>query len=255
VFQIPGQDKPRITLVVSDKHLRTKVGLRVQTQGYRMREDQILSLDELLEEEKSSNETSLYMGRVCGPLILWAAFYCFLISVVNKIGNMLEDLPCVGRCMGVLADFVETLVTCLICAVSCCMGLACGLMAMAFAWIVFRPLYGIILLALSLAMFAAVGFFAYNQKGQKKVRRRSGARQSEVGQAVEMNATMAQPAPVQPAAVQPAVAVAAVTMFQVQCPQGVAPGSPILVMTPDGRQVQVQVPAGIAPGQMFQVQA
>ncbi|CAJ1348836.1 unnamed protein product, partial [Effrenium voratum] len=243
------------SLIVSRDQLRAKTELRShQTQGYRMVKDEIMSLEELLEAEKASNTSSLYFGRVMGPLILWAAFYCFLspiLWVIDKFGDMLERIPCVGPCCGMLADFLETLVSFLICVVSCCMGLACGLLAMAIAWIFWRPAKGVVLLAVAVGIFAAVGYFAYQRKGADKVRRRSSARQVPVGQptGVEMHTGFAQPQPVATAVAAPAPQV-----FQVQCPEGCGPGSPILVTAPSGQQVNVQVPDGVMPGQMFQVQ-
>ncbi|CAE6911733.1 pex6 [Symbiodinium natans] len=247
-----------LSLVLSDTHLRAKTELRSQTQGYVLRKNKLLSLKQLVDEEKSYNVNALYFGRVVGPLILWAAFYCFLsplIWVVDKFGDTLKGIPCIGGVLGFLADFVETLVTCLVCMVSCSLGLACGLLAMAVAWLAFRPVTGAILLTVSVALFVAVIVFGCNQQGQKGVRRRS-ARQPEVQQ-VEMNAATVQPAAMmaQPVAMPVAAVVPTPTVFQVQCPAGTAPGTPVMVTTPDGRQVTVQVPAGVAPGQMFQVQA
>jgi len=256
------KDGDSISLIVSDTHLRAKTGMRSNRQGYRVRQNQILSLAELVNEEKKFNERWLYFGRIVGPMILWAAFYCFLsplIWVVDQFGDTLKGIPCIGGLLGFLADFVETLVTCLVCMVSCSLGVACGLLGMAMAWLFFRPAYGVALLSVSLCLFAAVFAFGSNQKGQKSVRRRS-ARQPDIGaQSVEMNATRVQPAAFAQAAVMPAAvvqpAVAAPAAFQVQCPAGVGPGTPVTVTTPDGRQVTVQIPAGVAPGQMFQVQA
>lgn len=57
---------------------------------------------------------------------------------------------------------------------------------------------------------------------------------------------------VQPAA--PMMAQPAVEMMAVQCPDGVAPGTPIQIALPNGgAPMTVQVPAGVAPGQTFQV--
>lgn len=256
------KDGNSFSLIVSDTHLRAKTGMRSNKQGYRLRQDQILSLAELMNEEKKFNENWLYFGRIVGPLILWAAFYCFLsplIWVVDQFGDTLKGIPCIGGLLGFLADFVETLVTCLVCMVSCSLGAACGLLGMAIAWLFFRPARGLVLLSISVCLFAAVFAFGNNQKGQKSVRRRS-ARQPGIGmQSVEMNATPVQPAAFAQAAVMPTAVVqpAVVTpaAFQVQCPAGVGPGTPVMVTTPDGRQVTVQIPAGVAPGQMFQVQA
>ena len=237
------------SLIVSPDHLRADTKMRNQDQGFRLRKDQIMSLDQLLAEEKKSNEMALYAGRILGPLILWLAFYCFLqpiVWLVDKMGDTLDNIPCVGGCLGLLADFVETLVGILICIVSCCLGLGCGLFAMAMAWLYYRPLIGSVLLLLSLAFFAAVGYYAYSTRDPNKPR--SSVRQSTVGAAVELRGQTVQPA------AAPAVAQAMPPMV-VTCPEGCQPGAQILVSTPDGRQLQVQVPAGVAPGQTFQVPA
>lgn len=242
-------------LVVSKDHLRADTAMRIQDQGFRMRKNSIISLEQMLAEEKGSNESLLYAGRIIGPIILWLAFYCCLqpiVWLVDKCGDSIDGIPCVGGCLGLLADFVETLVGILICIVSCCLGLGCGLFAMACAWLYYRPLIGTCLLVVSLCFFAAVAYYAYSTRDPNKGRRRSSARQPTVGAAVELREGNVQPAAAMPMA---AVAVPQPQLFQVQCPQGCAPGSQILVTTPDGRQVSVQVPAGVSPGQMFQVQA
>lgn len=97
-------------LVVSKDHLRAETQLRSQDQGFRMRKNSIMSLEKLLAEEKKSNEMALYAGRVLGPIILWIAFYCFLqpiVWLIDKIGDSIDGIPCVGGCLGLLADFVE----------------------------------------------------------------------------------------------------------------------------------------------------
>ena len=43
------------------------------------------------------------------------------------------------------------------------------------------------------------------------------------------------------------------TQFQVTVPQGVAPGTALMVMSPAGQQVQVAVPPGALPGTTFVV--
>ena len=45
------------------------------------------------------------------------------------------------------------------------------------------------------------------------------------------------------------------TQFTVTVSQGTAPGTMLLVQSPDGKQVQVFVPAGAVPGSMFVVSA
>ncbi|CAK9044069.1 Peroxisomal biogenesis factor 6 [Durusdinium trenchii] len=247
------------SLVVSKDHLRAKTKLRSSAEGYRMRADRIMSLEELLAEENSTNEGFLWAGRIVGPIILWLAFYCFLQPILwfmDKFGDCLDQVPCVGGCLGLIADFIETLVGILICIVSCCLGLGCGLFAMAIAWIYYRPIVGVPLLLLSVAMFGGVVYFAYTRKGAQKVRRRSSARQQPVGEATELLGATAQPAAAQAApAVAQAVVMPQPTLMQVQCPANASEGSQIVISTPDGRQVQVQVPAGVQPGQVFQVQA
>ena len=251
-------------LAVSDKHLQAETKLKMTTKGYRMVTDRVLSFEEYMEEMKKENESSLYAFRILGPILLWAAFYCCLSPIVwliDKFGDTLEMIPCVGGCLGIMADILETLVGILICIISCCCGIACGLMAMAIAWVYYRPLIGIPLLIVSTLIFVGVGYFMYSRRDPSKPSRRS-VRMSTVGSAVELREETVQPAaavaaPVAAAVPAPAVAVAMPqpTLFQVQCPEGSAPGSQILVTTPDGRQVSVAVPAGVAPGQLFQVQA
>ena len=173
-----------LKLAVSEKHLKADAKLKMTTSGYRLEPGRLIRFNEYMQKLNEENEGLLFAFRIIGPCLLWAAFYCCLwpiVWLIDKFGDRLESVPCVGGCLGILADIWETLARILICIISCCCGLACGLMAMAVAWVYYRPLIGIPLLILSTAMFVGVGYFMYARRDPNKPPRRS-VRMSTVGE-------------------------------------------------------------------------
>ena len=103
-----------LCLAVSEKHLKANTKLKMTTSGYRMEPGRLIRFDEYMDSLISENEGSLFAFRIIGPCLLWAAFYCCLSPIVwliDKFGDMLESVPCVGGCLGILADILETLAT------------------------------------------------------------------------------------------------------------------------------------------------
>jgi len=210
--------------------------------GFRRVLNERQAVEEMLEGARQDADSLLKVLRIMFPLVMWLGFYCCLspiVWVLDQFGDMVGAIPCVGGFAEGVVDFVETLAQAAICAVSCCSALACSLLVASFAWLFYRPLYGIAMLAVSLAVVAGVGFFAQNQKGAPRVRgSRRSAREVRPPSTVEMNSSLSQPP----------------QQFQVLCPAGVTPGMQLQVQAPTGQMIMVQVPEGVAEGQAFAVQ-
>ena len=82
----------------------------------------------------------LHLGLLFPTVSTVTGFLQPILWLMDKFGDTLESIPCVGSFLGHIADFIETLVGCLICLVSCSLGLACGLFAMAVAWLYYKCL-------------------------------------------------------------------------------------------------------------------
>lgn len=90
----------------------------------------------------SSNESSLYAGRVFGVLACWAAVFCCLYPIIAFF-DIMEDylamIPCIGGCLSVIGNIVETLVTMVVCCMSCSFGCSAAMFVVAIVWLVMRP--------------------------------------------------------------------------------------------------------------------
>jgi hypothetical protein len=232
--------------------------------GYFLKVNERLDVDQMFGETTSAVGTMLLVLRVVFPIMMCIGFYCCLnpiLWLIDTVGDTLGEIPCVGGMLEGVAECFETLAEIVICIVSCCAACACSLFIGALAWVWYRPSIGIPLLLGSLVVFACLGGFAMSRRGQKKVRGRKSARQQNARQpqfATEM--AQAQPQP-QPWQSEPAPAIAMAIpvqptpqQMQVVCPEGCFEGSMIQVTAPDGRMLQVQVPMGIQPGQPFMIQ-
>eukprot|EP00933_Yihiella_yeosuensis_P003710 TRINITY_DN1068_c0_g1_i1.p1 TRINITY_DN1068_c0_g1~~TRINITY_DN1068_c0_g1_i1.p1 ORF type:complete len:472 (+),score=92.27 TRINITY_DN1068_c0_g1_i1:103-1518(+) len=122
-----------------------------------------------------SNSTTTWILRVLGATLTWLAVYCCLSPIskaAHVLGDCLDNIPCVG---GFLEDALTGMVDTLVCLVSCGFGCSCALFVMAIVWIVMRPLYGGILIAICAVLFCLGFFVLQSNKGKgggKNSRRR-----------------------------------------------------------------------------------
>eukprot|EP00928_Gymnodinium_smaydae_P047620 TRINITY_DN31795_c0_g1_i1.p1 TRINITY_DN31795_c0_g1~~TRINITY_DN31795_c0_g1_i1.p1 ORF type:complete len:737 (+),score=154.34 TRINITY_DN31795_c0_g1_i1:90-2300(+) len=252
--------------LVETDTLKTKQGSLTEGSGFRKRINSASSAEELLDDAQHEADSLLFILHVAMPLVMWIGFYCCLspiVWVLDQCGDCLEQVPCFGGLLGAVMGCMETLAAVMICFVGGIAAASVSLFVVAFAWLWFRPLYGICLLAAASLLLALLIYISMNRKGGARAasrRRFPPQQQQQYPQApqVELSgapvAFAAQPAQPQ-MAVATAVAVPAPQQFQVACPPGVAPGAQLHVQTPDGRLVMVQVPAGVMGGQQFLVTA
>jgi hypothetical protein len=245
------KDNGKWKLQISKTHLQAG-GNRLGSgglNGYVLEKDKIKTMAEIFAGMSAGVEQKKTIGRICGPLLLWLAFYCFLTPLVwciDKFGDMMEMIPCCGDCLGAIVDVIETLATILICCVSFCNAMACALMIMAIAWVFYRPMVGIPLLICSCCICGGMVYFCMSRKGEPKVRGKKRRSRAPPPEAPQMEMGMAQPMATAEAVPQ--------NQMQVVCPEDSGPGQNITITTPDGREMSVAVPGNVWPGQAFMVQ-
>lgn len=99
-----------------------------------------------LEEELGAQSSTNIIFRILLLFASWGAVYCCCSPIATGadiVGDYLAMIPGVGEQIeSILEGAVDFLVICL----SCVMGCSCGLMCMALAWVIVRPLVAIPLL-------------------------------------------------------------------------------------------------------------
>lgn len=91
----------------------------------------IVSGEEMINEIESSNNVFKWVMRLIGLLLLMIGF----AALLNPIATITSFIPLIGKSIGGFISLIGSL-----------MGLGCGLLIIAVAWIRFRPLIGIGLL-------------------------------------------------------------------------------------------------------------
>lgn len=101
----------------------------------------------IIDSANKNNESSLFWFRVLGVLGCWAAVYCCLYPIVAFF-DIMEDymamVPCIGGCLSVIGQVVETLVQLVVCCMSCSFGCSAAFFTIAIVWLYMRPLQGIL---------------------------------------------------------------------------------------------------------------
>lgn len=124
--------------------------------------------DEVLEKEEHSNSNSRWMMRAVGIIGAWLAVYCCCYPVVaffDIISDYMNMVPCVGDCLGGIADLAESIVQCVVCCLSCSVGVSSALLVIAFMLLFMNPLYSILIfLAVGLVMVGAMALLKLSPK-------------------------------------------------------------------------------------------
>lgn len=107
-----------------------------------------LTAQEMFKNAQESNKTMTWILRVVGALLMFIGFQ-LILGVLPVIGSV---IPFVGRIIGVGTGLVSFLLTLIVASVD-----------IAIAWIAYRPLIGIALLAI------AVGGYMFLMKKSKKI--------------------------------------------------------------------------------------
>lgn len=111
---------------------------------------------------------TLRIMRMIGLGCCWlAVFLCFspCLYAVDTVGDVMNWLPCGGY----IEDMLEGLATGVACAISCTVGCSCGFFVIAIFWLVMRPLYGGVLMAVPLGCLAS-GVYAHKTLHTSKER-------------------------------------------------------------------------------------
>ncbi|CAE7426056.1 Tmem43, partial [Symbiodinium sp. KB8] len=176
--------------------------------GYHTKQD-------MIDEKSSENGAMVMILRLVGFVVMLLG----LQLVTGPIALMPQVLPCVGELIGEVVGAA-------LCCLNFMISLALSFTVIGAAWLMARPIFGIVLLLAA----AAVVFLAHSLR--KKYR--NNPRSPRIDEPFMTGAA-------------PQVQVA--QQVQVTCPPNVQPGQFLLVQGPHGRQCQVQVPAGVQPGQ------
>jgi len=125
--------------------------------------------EDIIASQNAKNESSLYFFRVVGVLGCWAAVYCCLYPIVAFF-DIMEDymamVPCIGGCLSVIGQVVETLVQLVVCCMSCSFGCSAAFFTIALVWLYMRPLQGILYMLGCLAVSG--GAYALAHMAPKK---------------------------------------------------------------------------------------
>lgn len=124
---------------------------------------------EAISSLQDSNYGKLWALRILGLLLSWAAVFCCMYPIIaafDIVGDYLGEVPCVGCLLKTIADIVETLVTIVVCCMSCSFGCSCAFFVIAVVWVVMRPTVGIVLLLIVTVL--TVGAFVLMKLVPKK---------------------------------------------------------------------------------------
>ncbi|CAE7639391.1 Tmem43, partial [Symbiodinium sp. CCMP2456] len=178
--------------------------------GYHTKQD-------MIDAKSSENGAMVMILRLVGFVVMLLG----LQLVTGPIALMPQVLPCIGELIGEVVGAA-------LCCLNFMISLALSFTVIGAAWLMARPIFGIVLLLAA----AAVVFLAHTLRKKH----RSSPRSPRIDEPFMTGAP-------------PQVQVA--QQVQVTCPPNVQPGQFLLVQGPGGRQCQVQVPAGVQPGQVF----
>eukprot|EP00933_Yihiella_yeosuensis_P032183 TRINITY_DN25764_c0_g1_i1.p1 TRINITY_DN25764_c0_g1~~TRINITY_DN25764_c0_g1_i1.p1 ORF type:complete len:471 (-),score=60.20 TRINITY_DN25764_c0_g1_i1:62-1294(-) len=190
-----------------------------------------LTKGEIIEKKHSDNDAMVMILRLVGVVLMFLGLQLF----TGPISLMPSIIPCCGEA---LSDIIG----CALCCLNSLIAMSLSILVIAIAWLLARPLFGIMLLAVAAGFMAAARYF-FNVGG-KKGARAPHIQDPEAGQELQRpfgEIPMATP-------------VKAALNFAVVCPEGVGPGQTVQVTAPDGTVCMVQVPPGCEPGQTFMVQ-
>jgi len=189
------------------------------------------SKSDFLDEKTNENNTTTWLLRFVG----WLLMFLGLQLVTGPISLVPEVVPCIGGLLG-------EVVGCALCCLNFGISLSISLFVIGLAWLMARPLYGLLLFAAAAAIVGAA-ICARSRLGKPaRVPIVSPLAQAEQG----MHGIQQQRMPFVQAMPQP-------QQMQVTVPAGVLPGQTIQVALPDGSSRNVVVPPGVQAGQTMLV--
>jgi hypothetical protein len=114
-----------------------------------------------------ANQTTTWLLRMVGCLLAWLSVYCCfqpIAAAFDIIGDYINCCPCGGY----IEDFLEGVVTSIICLLSCGIGCSCALFVIAMVWLAMRPLYGGLMLGACVLLCCAVAGCRSMTTGRKQ---------------------------------------------------------------------------------------
>lgn len=224
-----------------------------------------LSASEFVKAWESQISAQTWLLRFVSLVVMVIAFE-LIIQPLSVAADLLRMINCCTCGLGSLLDgAAQCVIHTLAFAAACCL----FLITVAIAWIVARPLLGIFLVLMAIALFYVV-YRAQHKRGARAPQvfdasaglmaggAMAGSPASAAGlrtAGVPMASAVPMAAAVPMAPAMPvAMAVPPQQSMQVMCPNGVQPGDMLNVQGPDGHRFMAQVPAGVRPGQAFNVQ-
>eukprot|EP00928_Gymnodinium_smaydae_P089851 TRINITY_DN73740_c0_g1_i1.p1 TRINITY_DN73740_c0_g1~~TRINITY_DN73740_c0_g1_i1.p1 ORF type:complete len:458 (+),score=113.49 TRINITY_DN73740_c0_g1_i1:66-1439(+) len=129
--------------------------------------------NEMLKLMHEGNSNLLMMLRICGWLGVCLSIYMALyplFAFFDILSDYIECIPCVGD---FIADSIDTLVGCALCCGSFFVGTTISVFVIAVSWVFVRPIVGIPLLLLSLAMAGGLVYW-------RSTMQRSGSKQQQL---------------------------------------------------------------------------
>jgi len=129
----------------------------------------------MIERENQGNETMLYVVRVVGVLLAWAAMYCCMYPIV-AFADILDDyvamVPCIGPILAVISGIVEWLVSIVVCCMSCSIGCAAAMFTALVVWLFMRPPWesfvGLLFCAVLVTCAFGLAYLAPKKEGQAR---------------------------------------------------------------------------------------
>lgn len=137
-----------------------------ETGGYTKRE--------FMDSLRDANVKLAWILRIVGVCLAWLSVYCCfqpIAAAADILGDCMNFIPCVGGC---LEDFIEGMVTSILCVLSCGIGCSCAFFVIAVCWVAMRPLIGGCLLAVACCCCGAaigVGYYFKSDKPKKGMQR------------------------------------------------------------------------------------
>jgi len=188
-------------------------------------------LNQMCKMKADENNSLTWVLRFVG----WILMFLGLQLITGPIALVPQAVPCIG-------DLIGDVVGCALCCVNFMVSLSFSLVVIAIAWVLARPLFGLLLLGIAIVLIGGA-FFARSKL------KSSDARTPMVNPLMPQDVEQAgmAPAPMQMQQGMP-------RQVQVLVPEGCGPGQVLQVNSPEGGTLQVTVPQGVQAGGYFMAQ-
>jgi hypothetical protein len=148
--------------------------------------------EEALRKLRASNDTQVMLLRIVGLILAWLGVY-FCLSPISyaagAMGDLLENLPCVGECLG---DFLEGTVTLFVCIVSIVCGCGSAIFVLGLVYVFMRPLQGLAVMAVVLCCCGGL-YYLRQQMGAPNKKKKKNADQQGAEQEANVEMPGQQP--------------------------------------------------------------